>query len=87
MDFYTDDIPRRETEIMNWGELAAHPPSQKWQKSWGKSPTGKTCYAQTDRLVNSDNSTESPILKEPGETGKYSFSSIELELAHSFSTC
>ena len=27
---------------------------------------GKTCYAQTDRLVNSDNSTESPTLKARG---------------------
>ena len=40
-------------------------------KSWRKWPASnksfvKTCYAQTDRLVNSDNSTESPILKEGG---------------------
>ena len=44
-------------------------------KKLRKSLVGKTCYAQTDRLVNSDNSTESPILKarEGGNRKIFSF--------------
>jgi hypothetical protein len=42
-------------------------------KKVGKIAGWQTCYAQTDRLVNSDNSTESPILKEKGGNRKIFF--------------
>lgn len=86
MDFYTDEKHKLCLVRISISQPGMTKSWRKWAAS-NKSFV-KTCHAQTDRLVKSDNSTESPILKERGKQENIIlFSSIELELAHSCSTC
>ena len=66
-------ISESEKAIKGWYSSKRNGNNVWWElrndKKLRKSLVGKTCYAQIDRLVNSDNSTESPILKAIGRGG------------------